>query len=166
MPTKVIFGRDTIKQVANEIPKDKKILMTYGGGSIRKNGVYKKVMEALSGHTVMEFGGIEPNPKFETLMKAVEIVKNENIDFLLSVGGGSTLDGTKFIAAAAKFEGDPWTILSKGAEIKDALPLADVITLPATGSEMNNGAVISRLSTKLCIPQIFNHRPRSDVFTS
>ncbi len=146
-PTKLIFGRDTIKKVKDEIPKNKKILMTYGGGSIRKNGVYKKVMEALSEHTVMEFGGIEPNPKFETLMQAVEIVKKENIDFLLAVGWGSVLDGTKFIAAAAKFEGDPWTILSEGAEVKDAVDLADVITLPATGSEMNNGAVISRLST-------------------
>ncbi len=147
-PTKLIFGADTIPEVKNEIDKSKKILMTYGGGSIRKNGVYKQVMEALSEHTVLEFGGIEPNPKYETLMKAVEIVKKENIDFLLSVGGGSTLDGTKFIAAAAKFEGDPWTILSKGAEIKDALPLGDIITLPATGSEMNNGAVISKLETK------------------
>ena len=156
-PTKVIFGRNTIQKVKDEIPKDKKILMTYGGGSIRKNGVYKKVMEALSEHTVMEFGGIEPNPKYETLMKAVEIVKNENIDFLLSVGGGSTLDGTKFIAAAAKFEGDPWTILSKEAEIKDALPLGDIITLPATGSEMNNGAVISKLATKEKLPFHSNH---------
>lgn len=146
-PTKVIFGRNTIQKVKDEIPKDKKILMTYGSGSIRKNGVYKKVMEALKDHTVLEFAGIEPNPKFETLMKAVEIVKNENIDFLLAVGGGSTLDGTKFIAAASKFEGDPWDILTKGAEIKDAIPLGDIITLPATGSEMNPGAVISRLST-------------------
>ena len=85
-PTKLIFGADTISKVKDEIPKDKKILMTYGGGSIRKNGVYKQVMEALSEHTVLEFGGIEPNPKFETLMQAVEIVKKENIDFLLSVG--------------------------------------------------------------------------------
>ena len=113
-PTKLIFGADTISKVKDEIPKDKKILMTYGGGSIRKNGVYKQVMEALSEHTVLEFGGIEPNPKFETLMQAVEIVKKENIDFLLSVGGGSTLDGTKFIAAAAKYEGDPWEILQIG----------------------------------------------------
>ena len=126
-PTKLIFGADTI----------------------RKNGVYKQVMEALSEHTVLEFGGIEPNPKFETLMQAVEIVKKENIDFLLSVGGGSTLDGTKFIAAAAKYEGDPWEILlNGGAKIKDAIPLGDIITLPATGSEMNKGAVISKLETK------------------
>lgn len=148
-PTKLIFGADTIAKVKDEIPLDKKILMTYGGGSIRKNGVYKQVMEALKNHTVLEFGGIEPNPKFETLMKAVEIVKNENIDFLLSVGGGSTLDGTKFIAAAAKYEGDPWNILlNGGADIKDAIPLGDIITLPATGSEMNSGAVISRISTQ------------------
>lgn len=146
-PTKVIFGKDTIKKVKDEIPRDKRILMTFGGGSIRKNGVYKQVMEALSEHTVFEFGGIEPNPKFETLIKAVEMVKKENIDFLLAVGGGSTLDGTKFIAAASKFEGDPWKILSEGAEIKDAIPLASIITLPATGSEMNCGAVISRLET-------------------
>ncbi len=148
-PTKLIFGADTISKVKDEIPKDKKILMTYGGGSIRKNGVYKQVMEALSEHKVLEFGGIEPNTKFETLMQAVEIVKKENIDFLLSVGGGSTLDGTKFIAAAAKYEGDPWEILlNGGAKIKDAIPLGDIITLPATGSEMNNGAVISKLETK------------------
>jgi len=147
-PTKVIFGKNSIDKLKNEIDKDKRILVTYGGGSIRKNGVYKKVMEALDGRTFFEFGGIEPNPKFETLMKAVEMVKKENIDFLLAVGGGSVLDGTKFIAAASKFEGDPWEILSKGAEIKDAIPLADIITLPATGSEMNNGAVISKLETK------------------
>lgn len=147
-PTKLIFGKNTIKKVKDEIPKNKKILMTYGGGSIRKNGIYKKVMDALKNHTVIEFGGIEPNPKYETLMQAVEIAKKENVDFLLAVGGGSTLDGTKFIAAAAKYEGDPWDILlTGGAKIKEAIPLGDIITLPATGSEMNPGAVISRLST-------------------
>lgn len=147
-PTKVIFGRDTIKKAAENIPLDKKILMTYGGGSIKQNGVYDKVKEALKNHNVIEFSGIEPNPKYETLMKAVDIVKKENIDFLLAVGGGSTLDGTKFIAAASKFDGNPWDILTKGTEIKDAIPLADIITLPATGSEMNGGAVISRNETK------------------
>lgn len=146
-PTKVIFGNGMIKELKNNIPKGRKILITYGGGSIKKNGVYEQVIKALEGYNYKEFGGIEPNPKFETLMKAVEIVKNEEIDFLLSVGGGSTLDGTKFIAAAAKFEGDPWDILSKEAFVDDAVELASVITLPATGSEMNNGAVISRLST-------------------
>ncbi len=147
-PTKIIFGKDTIKKLRYEIPQGRKILITYGGGSIRKNGVLKQVKEALEGFEYSEFGGIEPNPKFETLMKAVEIVKNEGYNFLLAVGGGSTLDGTKFIAAASRFEGDPWDILAKDAPVNDALELADVITLPATGSEMNCGAVISRLSTK------------------
>lgn len=147
-PTKIIFGADTIQKLKNEISPDKKILITYGGGSIRKNGVLKQVKEALDGFNYSEFGGIEPNPKFETLMEAVKMVKEGGYNFLLAVGGGSVLDGTKFIAAASKFEGDPWDILSKGAQINDALELADVITLPATGSEMNCGAVISRISTK------------------
>ena len=147
-PTKIIFGADTIQKLKDEIPHDKKILITYGGGSVRKNGVLKQVKEALEGFNYSEFGGIEPNPKFETLMEAVKMVKDGDYNFLLAVGGGSVLDGTKFIAAASKFEGDPWDILTKGAQINDALELADVITLPATGSEMNCGAVISRLSTK------------------
>ncbi len=147
-PTKIIFGADTIQKLKNEISPDKKILITYGGGSIRKNGVLKQVKEALDGFNYSEFGGIEPNPKFETLMEAVKMVKEGGYNFLLAVGGGSVLDGTKFIATASKFEGDPWDILSKGAQINDALELADVITLPATGSEMNCGAVISRISTK------------------
>lgn len=147
-PTKIIFGADTIQKLKDEIPHDKKILITYGGGSVRKNGVLKQVKEALTGFNYNEFGGIEPNPKFETLMEAVKMVKDGDYNFLLAVGGGSVLDGTKFIAAASKFEGDPWDILTKGAQINDALELADVITLPATGSEMNCGAVISRLSTK------------------
>lgn len=152
-PTKVIFGTDTIDKIKNEIPKDKKILITYGGGSVRKNGVLKQVKEALEGYTYSEFGGIEPNPKYETLIKAVEMIKKDGYDYLLAVGGGSVLDGTKFIAAAAKYQGeDPWDIVAKGAPIVDALPLADVITLPATGSEMNCGAVISRMATKEKFP--------------
>lgn len=151
-PTKIIFGADTIVKLKDEIPRDKKILITYGGGSVRKNGVLKQVKEALAGFDYSEFGGIEANPKYETLIKAVELVKNEGYDFLLAVGGGSVLDGTKFIAAAAKFEGDPWDILTKGALVNNAIELADVITLPATGSEMNCGAVISRLSTKEKFP--------------
>lgn len=147
-PTKIIFGIDTIKKIRDEISHDKKILITYGGGSIRKNGVLKQVKEALEGFNYSEFGGIEPNPKFETLMEAVKVVKVGSYDFLLAVGGGSVLDGTKFIAAASKFEGDPWDILIKGAPVNDAVELASVMTLPATGSEMNCGAVISRLSTK------------------
>lgn len=155
-PTKVVFGADTISRLSDLICKDKKVLVIYGGGSIKKNGVYNQVMEALSNHKVVEFSGIEPNPTFETCMKAVEVVKNENIDFLLAVGGGSTLDATKFISAASKFEGNPWEILTtphiiappfENPIIKDALPLGAVITLPATGSEMNAGAVISRKET-------------------
>ncbi len=147
-PTKVIFGKGTIAQLAGLIGKDKKVLIVYGGGSIKKNGVYAQVKEALKNHKVFEFGGIEPNPAYETCMQAVDIVKKEGIDFLLAVGGGSVLDGTKFIAAASRFKGaEPFDILSKGAPVEDAVPLGDVITLPATGSEMNGNSVISRKST-------------------
>ncbi len=147
-PVKIIFGKDTISKVANEIPVNAKILMTYGGGSIRKNGVYNQVMNALKGVELLEFGGIEANPHYETCMKAVEIVKAENVDFLLSVGGGSVLDATKFIAAAALYKnGDPWDILVKGRKVEDAIPIGAVLTLPATGSEMNGNSVITRVST-------------------
>lgn len=123
-------------------------MLTYGGGSIKKNGIYQQVTKALSAFEYVEFSGIEANPRYETLMKAVELVKKENVDFLLAVGGGSVIDGTKFIAAATYFEGeDPYTICSQRAKIKKALPLASVLTLPATGSEMNCGGVISREST-------------------
>lgn len=144
-PVKIIFGKDTIAKVANEIPKTAKVLLTYGGGSIKKNGVYDQVKQALKDHEVFEFGGIEANPEYKTLMKAVAIAKEKDIDFLLAVGGGSVLDGTKFIAAAAKFEGgDAWDILAKGAPLSAAIPLGSVLTLPATGSEMNMGSVVSR----------------------
>jgi NADP-dependent alcohol dehydrogenase len=148
-PVKIIFGKGTIPQVAKEVPKGEKILMTYGGGSIKRTGVYDQVKNALKDWELVEFGGIEPNPHYETCMKAVEVVKNENIDFLLSVGGGSVLDATKFIAAASLYEGDdPWDILAKGAEVKATLPLADVLTLPATGSEMNGNSVITKVATQ------------------
>ncbi len=144
-PTHIIFGKNTIKELKNLIPSHKKILITYGGGSIFKNGVMDQVQEALKEHNYMEFGGIEANPEYETLMKAVDVVHKENIDFLLAVGGGSVLDGTKFIAAAAKFKGDAWDILTHfGQNITEALPLASVLTLPATGSEANANAVVSR----------------------
>lgn len=146
-PTRVIFGKSTIARLGSLIGHNKKVLVIYGGGSIKKNKVYDQVMAALKGYEVLEFSGIEPNPVYETCLKAVEIVKNENIDFLLAVGGGSVLDATKFIAAASKFDGEPWDILAKGAFVKEALPLASVITLPATGSEMNGNAVISRAAT-------------------
>lgn len=147
-PTRIVFGKGSVDRLPELIDRSKKVLMISGGGSIKKNGVYDQVKRALSGYDLLEFSGIEPNPKYETCMKAVELIKKENVDFLLAVGGGSVLDGTKFIAAAAKYEGeDPYDILTKGAAVKDALPLGDVITLPATGSEMNSNAVISRLST-------------------
>lgn len=147
-PVKIIFGKGTIKNISDEISKDKKVLILYGGGSIKKNGVYDQVIEALKGYNVVEFSGIEPNPHYETCMKAVELIKKENIDFLLSVGGGSTLDATKFIAAATLFDGEPWDILAKGAKITKALPLGSIITLPATGSEMNSGGVITKAATE------------------
>ncbi|WP_167606903.1 iron-containing alcohol dehydrogenase [Maribellus sediminis] len=148
-PVKIIFGKGTIPSVANEVPKGAKILMTYGGGSIKRTGVYDQVKNALKDCVLVEFSGIEPNPHYETCMKAVEVVKAENIDFLLAVGGGSVLDATKFIAAAALYEGDdPWDILAKGAQVKAALPLADVLTLPATGSEMNGNSVITKAATQ------------------
>ena len=147
-PVRIVFGKGTIARIADLIPRDAKILMVYGGGSIKKNGVYDQVKAALKGFDVVEFGGVEPNPQYSTLMKAVTIVKEKNVTFILSVGGGSTLDGSKFIAAAARYEGeDPWDILEKCADVKDAVPLADVITLPATGSEMNSFAVISKKET-------------------
>ena len=147
-PVKIIFGKGTIAKVANEIPKNVKILLTYGGGSIKQNGVYDQVKNALKDAEILEFGGIEVNPHYETCMKAVEIVKNENIGFLLSVGGGSVLDATKFIAAAALYEhGDPWDILARRGPVKNAIPLGAVLTLPATGSEMNGNSVITRVST-------------------
>jgi NADP-dependent alcohol dehydrogenase len=151
-PVKILFGKGQIAKVAAEIPAGARILMTYGGGSIKQNGVYEQVRSALAGRPVVEFGGIEPNPRFETLMKAVEIVRAEGIDFLLAVGGGSVLDGTKFIAAAAPFKGDEWDIVAKGAPVTSAVALGSVLTLPATGSEMNNFAVITNWGRQEKLP--------------
>lgn len=144
-PTKLVFGKGEIARLPKLIEKGRKILMTYGGGSIKKNGVYDQVMTALKGYDITEFGGIEANPDYNTLMKAVDICKTQDIDFILAVGGGSIIDGTKFIATAAKFEGeDAWDILSKKSRLPKPVDFASVLTLPATASEMNNGAVISR----------------------
>ena len=144
-PVKILFGKESISKLAGEIPADANILMIYGGGSIKRTGVYNQVLAALKGCTVAEFSGIEANPHYETCMKAVDVVKEKNIDFLLAVGGGSVLDATKFIAAAALYEnGDPWDILAAGAPVEKALPLGAVLTLPATGSEMNGNSVITR----------------------
>ncbi len=149
-PTKILFGKQQIAEMAGQIPADARILITYGGGSVKKNGVLDQVYSALAGRDVREFSGIEPNPTYETLIKAVEVVKAENIDFLLAVGGGSVVDGTKFIAAAARYtaDSDAWHILQTvGSHITDAVSMGCVLTLPATGSESNSGAVITRKSS-------------------
>jgi len=147
-PTRILFGQGQIAHLAAEIPANSKVLITFGGGSVKNNGVMDQVYSALQGFDVQEFGGIEPNPSYETLMQAVEVVKREKITFLLAVGGGSVLDGTKFIAAAAFYPQEPWHILQTGgAEIEQALPIGSVLTLPATGSESNRSAVITRRAT-------------------
>ena len=146
-PTKIIFGKGQIATIAKEIPTDATILMTYGGGSIKTNGVYEQVIKALEGRKIIEFAGIEPNPSYETLMKAVAIMRAEKVDFVLAVGGGSVIDGTKFLVAAVDYDGDPWEILTKPVRTTKAMPFGTVLTLPATGTEMNSGAVITRQST-------------------
>lgn len=154
-PTHIVFGKDRLKDLDNLIPKDAKVLILYGGGSVKRFGTFEKVTEALKDRSVFEFGGIEANPQFETLMKAVEIVKSENIDFLLAVGGGSVIDGTKFINVAANYEGDnAEDLLRYGfspVPVSKGLPIGTIVTLPATGSEMNNGAVISKKNEKLTV---------------
>ncbi|GAB2956915.1 iron-containing alcohol dehydrogenase [Hymenobacter coalescens] len=150
-PVRILFGKGQIQQLGKQVPAGAKVLLTYGGGSIFHNGVYEQVKAALQGHEVVEFGGIEPNPHYETLMRAVALARAERIDFILSVGGGSVLDGTKFIAAAIEYAGDnPWNLLANKATVKvqRAVPFGAVLTLAATGSEMNSGAVITRESTQ------------------
>jgi len=148
-PTKIIFGKDTIKQLETEIPQDAKVLLLYGGGSIKKNGIYDQVKTALAKVDVVEFGGIPANPEYATLMEALQVIKDEKITYLLAVGGGSVIDGTKFLSAAAVYEGEtPWEILTKNVRTEVGMPFGTVLTLPATGSEMNSGAVISRAETK------------------
>ena len=146
-PTRLIMGKGMISELEKEIPADKKIMITFGGGSVKKNGVYEQVKKALAHHDTIEFWGIEPNPAIETLRKAIELGKQEKVDFLLAVGGGSVIDGTKLISAGLLYEGDAWDLVVKGSSGK-TVPMATVLTLPATGSEMNNGAVISRRETK------------------
>lgn len=148
-PTKILFGEGEIAKIKNEIPKDSKILMIYGGGSIKNNGVYDQVKSALKDFSVVEFGGIPANPEYDVLMDALRIIREENITYLLAVGGGSVIDGTKFLSAASNYDGEPWDILKKGVRTmeNEGLPFGSVLTLPATGSEMNSGYVISRRST-------------------
>jgi NADP-dependent alcohol dehydrogenase len=147
-PVKIIFGRDGIENLKDHIPSGVKLMLTYGGGSIFKNGVYDRVIKALHEFEITEFGGIEPNPSHETCMKAVECIRQENIEYVLAVGGGSVIDATKYIVAAVYFEGDPWKIISDSIEIEKAMPFGAVLTLPATGTEMNANSVISRYSTE------------------
>lgn len=147
-PVRIHFGQGQIARVRDEIPAGARVLITYGGGSIKKNGVLDQVHAALEGMTYFEFGGIEPNPHYETLIKAVELVRAEKIDYILAVGGGSVIDGTKFIAAAALYPNDAWEIIQTyGAHVTQAIPFGAVLTLAATGSEMNNGAVVTRAAT-------------------
>lgn len=151
-PTKIIFGRDRFNELNHLVPKDAKVLVLYGGGSVKKFGTLDRVLAALPNREILEFGGIEANPRYETLMKAVDVVRAEKIDFLLAVGGGSVIDGTKFIALASYYEGDGLDLLrdrSITANLKQALPLAAVLTLAATGSEMNRGGVVSSPIGKL-----------------
>ncbi|RTY79522.1 iron-containing alcohol dehydrogenase [Flavobacterium sp. GSP27] len=150
-PTNLIFGKGQIEKLSTLVPQGAKILLAYGGGSIFKNGIHEQVINALKGFEIVEFSGIEPNPHFETLMKAVAVIKEQNIDFILAVGGGSVIDGVKFISAAVNFDGNPIDILQKRVLTKDVskiIPFGTVLTLPATGSEMNSGGVVTIESTQ------------------
>lgn len=149
-PVRLLFGRGQIAQIGKEIPTGARVLFAFGGGSIKRNGVYDQVVAALgaAGLFWREFSGIEANPRYETLMQAVELARSERLDFVLAVGGGSVADGCKFVAAAIGFQGEPWDILAKRARVSQAVPLGIVLTLPATGSEMNCFAVVSREETQ------------------
>lgn len=150
-PTRIIFGRGSIAKLSKRLPKNAKVMLLYGGGSIKENGVYDQVVDALKKHNVHEFGGIEPNPDYATMLKAIKQARKKKIDFLLAVGGGSVIDGTKFVSIAAPNEDvEPWDILTRGLakDLKKALPLGTVLTLPATASEFNHNSVISRRETE------------------
>jgi len=178
-PTKIIFGKDSIAKLSKELPDNAKIMMLYGGGSIKRNGVYEQVIAALDGYEVIEFGGIPANPEYDVLMQALDIIKKEEVNYMLAVGGGSVIDGVKFISAAAYYDGDdPWDILKKRIRTFKGLPFGTVLTLPATGSEMNSGSVITRASTKeklamggpglfpqfsICDPQVVHSIPKRQL---
>jgi NADP-dependent alcohol dehydrogenase len=150
-PTNLVFGKGQIEKLSTLVPEGAKIMLAYGGGSIFKNGIHEQVIKNLKGFEIVEFSGIEANPHFETLMKAVAIVKEQKIDFILAVGGGSVIDGVKFISAAANFDGNPIDILQKRLLIKDlskVIAFGTILTLPATGSEMNSGAVVTIEATQ------------------
>ena len=142
--TEILFGEGQSKLIAERLNSNDKILLLYGGGSIKKNGVYDDVVAALAGFEFVEFAGVEPNPTYETLSEALQVVKEQDINFILAVGGGSVIDGAKYIAAAANYPGDGWDILVEGAEVTSALPIGAVLTLPATGSESNGNSVVTK----------------------
>ncbi|MDH2431394.1 iron-containing alcohol dehydrogenase [Pokkaliibacter sp. MBI-7] len=147
--TRIIFGEGQIAALREQIPAQARVLIVYGGGSIKNNGIFTQVTQALEGVTWFEFGGIEANPHLETCLEAVSLARAEQVDFLLAVGGGSVIDATKFIAAAVAHQGDPWEIIASfGAAVQGALPIGCVLTLAATGSEMNPTSVITRASSK------------------
>ncbi|HAS8421197.1 TPA: iron-containing alcohol dehydrogenase [Vibrio vulnificus] len=147
-PTQIFFGQGQIQAIKSAVPSDQKILVIYGGGSIKRNGVYDQIVSALEGYNWLEFSGVEANPTKETLDKAVAIVKEQEIDFILAVGGGSVIDGSKYVAASAHYQGDGWDILVGKHQVTSATPLGAVLTLPATGSESNSGAVITKAETQ------------------
>jgi len=148
-PTRIVFGKGRIQNLDRLVPAEARVLVLYGGGSVLANGTLQEVRAALGQRFVREFAGIEPNPTYETLMRAVAQAREAKVDFLLAVGGGSVIDGTKFVAAAVPFQGEPWSILQEhGRNVRSALPFGTVLTLPATGSEMNSGAVITRREFK------------------
>lgn len=147
-PTRIVFGKDQLGQLTKLIPAGSKVLLLYGGGSIKRNGVYDQVVAGLAEFDWQEFSGIEPNPSFETLMKAADLVREQKIDFLLPVGGGSVIDGAKFVAAAAVYPGDAWDILANRGKVDNAVALGCVLTLPATGTESNGNSVVTRYETQ------------------
>lgn len=144
-PVKIVFGKNTITELPKLLEGKQKVLFLYGSGSIKTNGVYDQVLSSLRGFDFIEFSGIKANPDYASCMECVLLAEKENVDFILSVGGGSVLDAAKFIAAAFYYKGDdPWDIVTGKGKIEKALPLGSVLTLPATGSEMNSNSVISR----------------------
>ncbi len=161
--TKLIFGKGTIEKLAKEIPSNARLMVTFGGGSVKKNGVYEQVTRALAGREFVEFWGIEPNPRVETLRRAVALGKEKNIDYLLAVGGGSVADGTKLIAASIRCAIDPWEIVLDASKSNEILPYAIVMTLPATGSEMNLNAVISNDATDEKYGFAVSHHPEFSI---
>ena len=148
IPTKIHFGKDKVFEIVNEIPAKSKIMLTYGSGSIKKNGIYEQVKQILNTYEVVEFGGIMENPTSEYLQKAIEFARNEQVDYMLAIGGGSVIDATKFISAGYFYDGDAWDFVTKKIPITKTIPFGTVLTLPATSSEMNFISVISNTATQ------------------